>query len=126
MKEILDEFERLKGQFVLVDMDWSAERLIAIGEDDMDIYYVTWDGDRTVWRTCVGRIIPLKGYIEDKHYNEIVRVAKINHTDSPDCLMPKDEEAKRKILEINKEAKAEAETVNGKDKYLTELCWDFN
>ena len=125
-KAILKEFEELKGQFVITDMDWSVERLIAIGEDNIDIYYVTWNGNKTTWHTCVGRIIPLKGYILDKHYNEIVRIGKINHCDSPDLFMPKDKEEKQKILKINKQAKEEANDLRKNHKYLTNICWDFN
>ena len=40
--------------------------------------------------------------------------------------MPRDEEARKKILKINKEAKAEVEKCFKGHKYLTEICWDIN
>ena len=42
LKEILEEFEILKGQFVITS-SWEIERLIAIGEDDQDYYWVTYN-----------------------------------------------------------------------------------
>jgi hypothetical protein len=77
---ILNEFEQLKGQFVITE-SWEVERLVAIGEDEMDYYYITYDGRKLKFHTCVGRIIPLKGKIDDKHYNEFERIANLNHYD---------------------------------------------
>ena len=128
LKRIIEEFEKLKGQFVLGDGLGGniVMRLIAIGADDEDYYYVLWDGRKTTWQTCVGWIVPLKNKIDDKYYNEFKRLAKINHSDSPECFMPRDEEAREGILKLNKEAKAEVEKCNDGDKYLTEICWDIN
>ena len=125
LSRILKEFDELKGQFVIVSL-WDIERLIAIGDDDEDYYYVTWDGRKSTWHTCVGRIIPLKDHIRDEDYNEIVRVAKINHQDSPDFMMHKDEAKRRAVLLINKEVKDDIEKLDENHKYLTEVCWDFN
>jgi hypothetical protein len=77
---ILNEFEQLKGQFVITQ-SWDVERLVAIAEDEHDYYYITYNGRKFVWNTCVGRIIPLKGKIDDKHYNEFERIADLNHYD---------------------------------------------
>lgn len=79
-KLILDEFEKLKGQFVIT-MDWKVERLVAIAEDDMDYYYITYNGRKLRWNTCVCRIVPLKGKIDDDDYNEFERLADLNHYD---------------------------------------------
>lgn len=74
------EFEKLKGQFVITD-SWKVERLVAIGEDQLDYYWITYDGRRLYWHTCVGRVVPLKGHLREKDYNEFVRLAKLNHFD---------------------------------------------
>ena len=128
MERMLKEFEELKGQLVLGDglAGNSVLRLIAIGEDEMDIYYVLWDGDKTTWQTGVGWIVPLKGKIDDKYYNEFTRLARINHSDSPEFLMPRDDKAKQDVLKINKEIKVEVEKCHKGHKYLTEICWDIN
>ena len=77
---ILAEFEKLKGQFV-INASWNIERLVAVGEDDMDYYWITYDGRKLNWNTCVGGLIPLKGHLQDKDYAELVRLAKLNHFD---------------------------------------------
>ena len=80
LKRILKEFDELKGQFVITILN-TVQRLVAIAEDDMDYYYITYDGRKLYWNTCVGRIIPLKGKIDDKHYNELERLASLNDYD---------------------------------------------
>jgi hypothetical protein len=77
---ILREFEKLKGQFVIT-ASWEIERLVAVGEDDMDYYWVTYDGRKFKWNTCVGRLMPLKGHLRKEDYNELVRLARLNHFD---------------------------------------------
>ena len=76
LKRILDEFEELKGQFVITE-SWEIERLIAIGDDEQDYYYVTYDGRKTKWNTCVGSVIPLKGRLTESEYNKFIRIAKL-------------------------------------------------
>jgi hypothetical protein len=77
---ILREFEELKGQFIITASQ-KINRLIAVGEDDSDYYWITYDGRRLYWHSCVGRIMPLKGHLRDEDYNELVRLAKLNHYD---------------------------------------------
>jgi hypothetical protein len=124
LKLILKEFEELKGQFVINNN--KVERFIAIGTDDEDYYYVTYNGRDLSWNTCVGSIIPLKGRIDDKHYNEFIRMAKINHFDQPNLWIPKTDNDKQKMLESSILHKNEISKVSGTDKYLTEICWDLN
>ncbi|MDB4378230.1 hypothetical protein N9Z41_00525 [bacterium] len=78
--EILKEFQELKGQFVIT-ASHRIERLVAVGEDDIDYYWITFNGREFKWNTCVGRLMPLKGYLRDEDYNELVRLAKLNHYD---------------------------------------------
>jgi hypothetical protein len=129
LKLILAEFEKLKGQFVITQSD-VVERLIAIGSDDMDYYYVTYNGRKTIWNTCVGAIIPLKGKIDDKHYNEFIRVAKLNHFDQVTIFgRNPDDVTEDKVTTFKMAAqkhKAEIEHIESPDKYLSEVCWDLN
>lgn len=83
LKLILEEFEKLKGQFVITS-SWEIERFVSVGEDEMDYYYITYDGREFIWNTCVGRLMPLKGYLRDKDYQELIRLAKLNHYDQLD------------------------------------------
>ena len=126
LKKILDQFERMKGQFVITE-SLEVERLIAIGTDDMDYYYVTYNGRKTKWNTCVGRVIQLKGKIEDKEDNHFIHLAKLNHYDQSSLYGGgNDDEKQNEILELNKEHKKEMTTLNKPDEFLTEVCWDLN
>jgi hypothetical protein len=119
---ILGEFEKHKGEFVIDDWGYKVQRLIAIAQDDMDIYYVFWNGRKTNWQSCVGRFIPLKGYIEDKYYNDFIRMAKLNHYDQ----IGKDGD--EKVIEYRKQLEKEVldEGNKGTNEYLTDICWDIN
>lgn len=108
LKIILEQFENLKGQFIITD-GWKIERLIGIGDDTEDWYYLTYNGRELRWNTCVGRIMPLKGKLDDKDYNELVRTAKSNHFD-----------------QYYYEHKKELETMSGKDEIVVGLYWEIN
>ena len=73
LKKILDEFEKLKGQFVIT-CSWEIERLVAVGQDDMDYYYITYDGRKLKWNTCVGRLMPLKGFLRDDDWGTLMNI----------------------------------------------------
>lgn len=119
LKIFLSEFENLKGQFVINDL-WQIERLIAIGEDNMDYYYVTFDGRNIHWNTCVGHIMPLKGYLRDEDYNHLIRIAKLNHYDQ---LVINN---KGNIDEFIKSFEEETSTYTHGERFLTEICWTLN
>ncbi len=81
LKSILEEFESLKGQLVISGYD-RIYRLVGVGDDGEDFYWILWKGDENLeWHSCVGRIMPLKGYLRDVDYEELVRIAKLNHWD---------------------------------------------
>jgi hypothetical protein len=113
---IMNEFNQMKGEFVITEFD-RIERLIAIGEDDFDYYYVTYNGRKVTWHSCVGSIIKLKDRILDNDYARLVRSAKLNHfdqfvhSDNPEAI----EGAKAHMKEI--------ETLEQPNKYLTEVIW---
>ena len=118
LKIILEEFEKLKGQHIIVDL-FNISRLIAIGDDGEDWYYVTFDGRNIHWSSCVGRIIPLKGYLRNKDYDFLIRIAKLNHIDQ---LYINDNQEKTFLDEVDKEIAGYSEN----HKFITELCWDLN
>lgn len=118
---ILREFEELKGQFVIT-ASWEIERLVAVGEDDMDYYWVTYDGRKLTWNTCVGRLMPLKSHLQTRDYNELVRLANLNHYDQVTRwghANPVEAEQFRRehIKELMK--------IGENDKFLTDLCWEL-
>jgi len=112
---IKEEFNQHKGEIVLTESH-KLERFIGIGTDDQDYYWITYNGRETTWNTCVGGLIYLKGKIDDKDYENLVRQFKLNHQDMSE-MFP---------TEIRKKAKEEMSKVNGKDKVLTEICFEIN
>jgi hypothetical protein len=118
---IIRKFEELKGQFV-INCSWDIERLVAVGEDDMDYYWVTYDGRKFKWNTCVGRLMPLKGHLRKEDYNEFVRLAKLNHYDQVTLWANNDPEAAA-ILAI--QHKQELMKISENERFLTDLCWDL-
>lgn len=118
LRKILDKFENLKGQFVITQLN-QIERLIAIGDDSEDWYYITYNGRELHWSSCVGRIMPLKGYLREEDYNELVRLAKLNHFDQ---LYISSGKGQTFFDEIDQKIAGYDE----KHSFLTEFCWDLN
>lgn len=75
-------YEALKGQFI-IDCTDKVVRLIGIAEDDLDYYYVLYNGEYFIHHSCLMDPIPLKGKIDSEHYERLVKMAKINHMDQP-------------------------------------------
>ena len=119
---ILNQFGENRGQFVI--MHNKVVRLVAIAEDEMDYYYVCYDGRKIIWHSCVGSYTVLKNKIDEKDYNEMIRLAKINHFDQDDFLMPSEED-KSQQKQHAKKHKQEMEKEEGYNKYLTPFCWEM-
>jgi hypothetical protein len=121
LQQILEEFDSLKGQFVIT-ASWKIERLIAIGEDDMDYYWITYNGRKITWNTCVGRVMPLKGHLRGEDYLELCRLARLNHWDQSELFGGKNiEETKN----FNEEHKKEMTSIEDPNKFLTEIHWEI-
>jgi hypothetical protein len=123
---ILEKFEQHKGEFIIINN--KVSRLIAVGDDGEDYYWVTYDGRSTIWSSCVGRFIVLKNKIDDSDYDEFIRIAKINHLDQDDLWLPKTPEDKLEKKEMAKKHKEfiKLQSTEGNDVLLTEICWDLN
>jgi hypothetical protein len=121
---ILSEFESLKGQFVITEMN-QVQRLVAIGEDQMDYYWILYDGRCFIWQSCVGGVIQLKGKIDGIDYQRLVRTAKLNHLDQP-TLWGSQGETSDLTIALNVAHKFELEKPAPGHKFLTPICWDLN
>jgi hypothetical protein len=116
---IQKEYESLKGQFVLSHD--RVYRLIGLSEDQWDYYYVLYDGRKITFATCVGRITPLKGFIRNYDYNEMIRLAKLNHYDQPTVY-----DTNEDMTEFNKKHKEEVTTTEDDMKFISGPFWDLN
>ena len=116
--QITKEFEELKGQLVITQL-FIVERLIAIGEDEHDYYYITYDGKKVRWNTCVGRIIRLKDRISDLDYAMLSQITRLN---DPIYQIPKAYPDKPELLE---EYKGATLTLAEGDKLITEVEWQI-
>jgi len=127
---ILSQFEKHKGQFVISDFKDRVQRLVAVGEDDSDMYWIFWDGRKLEWHSCVGGFISLKGKIYDDEYQRFVRLAELNHQDRFGCYGRRDELSEDKILEIEEGLKLFKKhiisNISPGHSFLTEICWDLN
>ena len=112
------EFEQLKGQLVITQ-SWTIERLIAISTDDEDYYYVTYNGKKLTFNSCVGRVIQLKGKIADDDYNSLFSIAKLNDVD----YTYKNKKERREYREDITQCFS---FDNGSEKLLTEIYWKLN
>lgn len=119
---IKKEYEELKGQYVLSHD--KAFRLVGIVDDEEDYYYCLYNGREFELHSCVGRITPLKGWIREEDYNEMIRIAKLNHFDQPEIWGNKTPE---EIKEFNHRHKAELlEEMGPKDVFIFGPCFDLN
>lgn len=78
LERILKKFYEHKGELVITNSN-KIERLVAIGTDDDDYYYITSNGREFYWSTCVGDYIVLKDKIDLKDYQKLLHLAKLNH-----------------------------------------------
>ena len=116
------KFEKLKGQFVIT-ASWNIERFVAIAEDEHDYYWITYDGRKLKWNTCVGRLMPLKGHLRDEDYAELVRLAKLNHFDQETLWGNREPQ---KFQEFCDNHIAELLTLPEDHKFLTEVYLTLN
>ena len=114
------EFNDLRGQFVICSD--RVYRFIGIGDDDNDYYYALYDGRKITLHSCVGRITPLKGYILQKDYDEMIRLAKLNHFDQSTLWGNSQPEEAAEFSRKHKE-----EITDWKDaRFILGPYWDLN
>ena len=123
-EQTLEQFEKYKGQFVIKHNFPSdiVVRFIGIGYDDMDYLYIFYDGRKLSYATILDRIIPLKGFISDKDYNEYIRLWNLNSDDKPNNTKLSDEkyEMARDFYRNN----LEDEIVSSGITLFDGLCWE--
>lgn len=84
LEEVRKEIEPYKGTLVL---DWDKVVLLKdVARDERDVYYVFGERSghresKVYWSSCVCNFIPLKGYILEKKYQDLVRMWNLNNDD---------------------------------------------
>ncbi len=125
-KLILKEFESLKGQFVIA-CDWKIKRLIGVIEDDMDYYWVLYDGRNYSLDSCLCKLVKVKGKIDKKDYNEFVRLAYLNHFDLIPHEISDDDKQKEIEFIINHKHSIISEIIgSGENRLISDVCWELN
>jgi hypothetical protein len=122
LKRIRSVFDKLKGQMVISGT--SVYRLIGIMDDGEDYYYSLYNGREIEYHSCVGSIVPLKGFIEEKHYNEMIRIARLNHFDQETLYGSKEIEEARKFNEAHKQSLVQK--LGEFDIFLEGPYWELN
>jgi len=125
----IDIFNRLKGQFVL--MDNKVFRFIGIGENQDDFLYILWDGKEIYYKTILEHMIQLKDKINKKDYDTLISRSKLNDYDNLIFVVEKIDEKineKSKISNIVKKLKMNVLTDINKDNVnlLDNLYWTIN
>jgi len=134
LKSIKEKFETHKGEMVL--MSKKVYQLIGICEDVEDLYWVLYDGRKLKLSTCVGGFAILKNKLDDKDYNELIRIAKLNWYSSYGIYGIKEGDFEynsvmksitqnRKNLEkeIVKPCESDPKYTN---KLIADIVWEFN
>ncbi len=129
----INMFNEHKGEFV-IDGNKRVNRFVGLIDDYHNYYYVIYTGRKFELQTCVGSLVFLKNKIDDKDYNEFIRLAKLNHYDQPTfhCIKPTDEKY-QEVLQFNIQHKKELidELLQDNGIYtnklmVNEICWDLN
>lgn len=121
---LINQFKENCGQFII--MGNNVVRFIGIADDEEDYYYVTYDGRQINWHSAVGSYTVLKGKIDEKDYNDLIRMAKLNHFDQDDFFSPSTDAQKEKQKLFAMSHKLEISKVSGNDKYIVPLHWELN
>ena len=58
-------------------------QFVAIALDYSDYLYIMYDGRKIYYHTILEPLVILKGKIDNKDYNEIVRIARLNFYSGP-------------------------------------------
>tara|TARA_R110000796_G_scaffold126793_3_gene241771 strand:+ start:1028 stop:1480 length:453 start_codon:yes stop_codon:yes gene_type:complete len=119
----LDTFEKYKGQLVIADS--IVKQFVGIALDPNDYIYVFYNGREFSYSTILSKFVPLKGKIDDKDYNEYIRIAYLNWFSIIDQRL---DEPNEDITKGVKKHKIELEQKLNGYKYtelLADICWDL-
>lgn len=125
-EQTVEWFEKYKGQFVIRHSlpNDTVVRFIGIGYDNMDYLCIYYDGRKLSYDTILGHMIPLRGYIDDKYYNEYIRLWNLNSYDRPND--GRIEEDRYELgLKAYREG-LEAQIKHSGITLLADLCWELN
>jgi ABC-type transport system substrate-binding protein len=122
----LEYFEKHKGEMMISDNQ--VYQFIAIALDPDDYLYVLYDGRRVILSTILSPLVALKGKIDDKDYDEMVRVSKLNWYSSDMIYGAKvaDEHYEEVLNHVKEHKRGIEQRVKSGSEMLSEFVWDFN
>lgn len=115
-----NELEQLKGQLVI--SNFNVYRLIALVEDDMDYYYCLYDGRTVRLTSCAMRLTPLRGFIPNRDYEEMVRICELNHYDQPKMFRSSEDGS---TFNIQHKREIVRTVLDGGNRFIVDPCWDI-
>lgn len=77
LKQLHEKLDPYKNTLV-IDGASNVVKLVGVREEEDDYYWV-FESLHIFLFSCVGRWIPLKGFIDQEKYEELVRVWNLNH-----------------------------------------------
>jgi len=117
----LSFFNEHKGQFVISDK--VIYRLVGVATDEWDYYWVLYNGKKLSWITCLMNLIPLKGCLNVKDYNMMVKSSQLNDFDQ---VMYWGHKNLGEAKEFREQHIKEITSLGNKDsRYMTELVWEI-
>lgn len=84
--DLINEFERFKGQLVITGGGQKVMRLVGVEFDGEDLGYIYIYQHQLYFESVLCGFTPLKHYILDSHYRRLVRSSRMNDID----IMEKD------------------------------------
>lgn len=113
LESILNKFEELKGQFVIYN--GKVLRLVAVGKDKDDFYYILWDGYDFDTASVEELLIILKNNILDADYYSFVKEAYDIDRESTE----------EELIAFKKERETSLQNYYPTFEVLTEVYWDI-
>jgi len=75
--QLLDFVRQHKNE-LMIDPAFDIVKLVGLSEDDYDYYYIVYGKNGKTKISCVGKLIPLKGVLNDKDYNILINQWELN------------------------------------------------
>lgn len=128
VEQLKDFFKAHRGQHMITP-NMTIERLVALGTDETDYYWVFFNGRKLSYIDVSSDIIEIKDQLYKRTYKSIIRNAEYDHLDQPKAFnnkIKRDNEITQTMKEFNEKFKKDIESLKSPIRYITNICWDLN